>query len=232
MKLRLNIAELFSQWSFLSKKQSTPIYLQPAWPFLLGLFAIVPLACVYLFLVSNMGAIAQVEKEISALEVRSKLSKKAYQRRVDFKNHYAGSDKEYVPNHLEKLHFLSIERALLHQIKEHPAFRDFAPLQIGTKGFFQLNKQLGFTRESSRSKFGFTESIYRQEKPVFGSFSDLAYLLSWTEGVIVDSAWPNACRPQLVVTEFHLDKQKILGEKEVFSLSCNLLHRDVDICTD
>lgn len=135
------------------------------------------------------------------------------------------ADHFYIDKHLETLLFLEPELDALQKIlaQKNVVIDD------------SLKKRFTFLENSNRMIFSegvvqkypsFQETIETLVQPVEVSPEDIQTILARVEGVVIGSHQPGPGRPQLVVTEFKIDKKKISDKNEVYLLNLKLLKRE------
>ena len=162
----------------------------------------------------SANRLAQEEERIALLEMRVN---KTIIRHRDHQAHvekFAKADQQYVSRYLEKIPFLEAERQTLKVIDTQPAFsRGIKLRSVG-------ENHLAFAETQRRSKSGSEEIEYSQMQPVQMSLQDLKTFLQAIEGA-------NPKRPQLLIKDFTLEKEKLFASKEVYSVQCQLIQREI-----
>jgi hypothetical protein len=84
---------------------------------------------------------------------------------------------------------------------------------------------LSFTESAEKAYCGLKETQVQLSHPVDVNMSDVKKILSLIEGVQIDTFSPPSTRPQLIITDFHLEKKKgILNES--YQLQLKLVKRE------
>ena len=135
------------------------------------------------------------------------------------RNAYAETDPSYLENYLETLSFLKKERENLEQLLQSPTFTGN---EAAEKRYAYLTSQanrLEFLQGSPQAAEGVQEAFCLLSHPVQIDSHDLKEILNRIEG-------SRKGKPQLLITEFKLNKKTLLSGNEVFELNVKLLKRE------
>ena len=131
---------------------------------------------------------------------------------------YANDDPQFLTNQLEKLPLLVKEKETLLALSS----TSILPQKEKRREFLESN-HLSFTEEKIWTSSNIKETEVAQEKRVEIDGEDLKKILSLIEGVDLPPFSPPKGRPQLIITDFQLEKMK---DSNHFKLLIRLLKRE------
>jgi hypothetical protein len=132
---------------------------------------------------------------------------------------YADADCFYLDNQLESLNFLKKEREALENLIQNPSFTGNEAAEKRYAFLLGDSNRLQFTEGSVQSGDGLQETTEILSHSVEVDTSDLKEILARLEG--------NRCgKPQLLITDFKLNKKAHLNGNQVFELNLKLLKRE------
>jgi len=168
------------------------------------------------FFVFQMSAtrLSLEEERIAQLEERINTTILRHRHHQSHVEKFAKADRQYISRHLEKMSFLEDERKTLKTIAIQPAFAS------GVKLRPPQENRLRFAETARRNKSDNEEVEYAQMQPVQMSLIDLKTFLRAVEGA-------NSKCPQLLIKDFTLEKEKLFASKEVYSVQCQLIQREI-----
>lgn len=190
---------------------------------LLGVF---PLLLIAFLMIQELSRMREIQESLTQLRYETLLKDKKQAFNVAVRRCFKDADHFYIDKHLETLVFLEPEIEGLQKIlAEKNAILD--------EGF---KKRLDFLTHGSNNltfsegvvqKFPFFhETLETLVHPVEINSQDLQKILARIEGVTIGPMPPGPGRPQLLITEFKLDKKKISERNEVYLLNLKLLKRE------
>lgn len=138
---------------------------------------------------------------------------------------YEDADPLYLHKHLEPLRFLEEE---VEQLK--------AILALDTVGvneafqnrleFLSNENRLDFGEGETRSLANVKETTHTSTRPIEVGQGDILKLLAYIEGVPIDDHEAPSGRPQLLITEWKVNRKKGVGDNEVFALTMRIIRRE------
>lgn len=158
--------------------------------------------------------LAQEEERIAHLETRVNATILRHRNHQTHVEKFASADYQYVSRYLEKMPFLEEERKTLKVIATQPAFTRGVKLRSVEENL------LAFAETQRRNKLGNEEIEFTQMQPVQMSLTDLKKILQAVEGA-------NPKCPQILIKDFTLEKEKLFASKEVYSVQCQLIQREI-----
>ncbi len=135
------------------------------------------------------------------------------------------ADHFYIDKYLETLVFLEPEIESLQKIlaQKNVVIDDSLKKRFT---FLESSNKMVFSEGVVQKYPAFQETIETLVQPVEVSPADIQAILARIEGVVIGSHQPGPGRPQLIVTEFKIDKKKINDKNEVYLLNLKLLKRE------
>lgn len=141
------------------------------------------------------------------------------------RQHFQNSDHFYIDKYLEAIPLLQNEVEILQKLlKNH----NFIENETVKKRLDTLNAQnsLVFSEGIVQKYPYFTETVETLVHSIEVTVSDLEELLSKIEGVNMGTFTPGSNPPQLIITDFKLDRKKALEKNETFQLNLKLIKRE------
>jgi len=186
----------------------------------IGLF---PSFLVLFYFFSEKGAIQTLEKRIQALEEMAYLKQKRGELNKSIMVTYSGSDKFYIDKELESLQLLLPEIETLEKSVQTFTAIDNESLHERLS-FLKNTNKIVFAESNVQNLGGFTETTESLVKPVELDMADLQTLLTRIEkGENFDET---SKKPQLIITDFRMDRAPTLTGSEVFRINLKLLKRE------
>ncbi len=156
-------------------------------------------------------------------QIATKQSKQAQNRAVA--QLFSNADHFYIDKRLETLTFLETELEQLQTLVDG-SLPLAEPL---LKRYDQLSgpqNALSFIEGQVHSYPTFQETSETLAHPVEVNVSDLQKVLALIEGIEIDPVKPYEDRPQLIITDFKIEKRQVQPEHETFLLNLKLLKRE------
>ncbi len=174
--------------------------------FIAGVFilALCPLAVTLLSYYSKRETLDLYSRDLEyvQLQVNRRIVEERDKR--DFLERFGETDHYYMEKYIEKIIFLTGEIYLLETIFAHPAFNKFTEIKDRLDRIAGGYNTLRFSELARHSKSKVEEIELRQMYPVELGMDDLKKVLSYIEGVSIDTfdAFPH--RPQFIIKAFDL----------------------------
>lgn len=140
-------------------------------------------------------------------------------------NHYKDADRFYIDKNIESIQLLKPEIDALEKISQQNNFieNEAVTNRLNTlKG----NNKLVFAEGVVQTTPYFTETPETLVRPVEVDLNDLQNILAKIEGVDIGTYKPGPNPPQLLITDFKIEKKTAGEDNEVFSLNLKLLKRE------
>jgi len=198
-------------------------------PSLIGIFSSALLIVTLSLLSFQRGySRLQLEEELlSGLERRADLALRRHSKHKEYLDGYARADVHYVSRVLERLSFLEEESRALSAIASHPAFSKSEGIQERLKFLRSDANHLKFAETQRRSKRKIEEIEMCQMHPIQVDLNGLQSFLAAVEGCSFSGHEVPHDRPQLIIKEFSLEKERLFSSGEVFKLSSTLVQREI-----
>lgn len=185
-----------------------------------GVAALLPLLFVAIYLFSSFGQLRSSLVEIDAIEQKLLTHHHRGMRNSLTRDRFRGADSMYLNKYLEPLPLLKRELTSLEDLIAHePTLPNKEVVQ--RVEFLKESNSLAFAEGVVQTLGEIRETIERLVHPVEIDERDLHTLLTLIEG-----EGAPAERPQLLVTEFRLDRKESSLGSELFRLDMKLLKRE------
>jgi len=187
---------------------------------------LLPLVFVCFNFYTKKSSLNTLENGIEELKTRAFITKKKQSVNVAVIDHYENMDRFYVDKNLETLVFLKPE---IEGLKKITSNKNYA-------GDEAISKRLSFlTGKENRFLFSegvvetyplFQETILTLTRPVQINVDDLMNILARVEDKDLGGHSPQLNPPQLLITDFSLERKTITPKNEVFLLNLKILKRE------
>lgn len=165
------------------------------------------------------------ELSSSCLETETRNQKELHNRltRSAFQNQ--NKDPMYLNKEVESIALLTNEREQIQKVATCGFNPDEENLRRRLTFLTGGENALSFTQHPEKRYASFHETLFTLARPVDVDTSDIRKILSKIEGVEIGDEKVNNLRPQLIITEFRIEK-KPSPLNEVFSLNLKLIKRE------
>ena len=185
-----------------------------------------PLILVIFLFFSQKSELEALHQTIEQVEQQAFLKEKKQALNVAVRHHFREADHFYIDKHLETLIFLESEIEVLQKIISDPNFADDERIKKRLEFLTGSANSLVFSEGVVQSSPQFQETVETLVHPVEVNGADIQKILARIEGISIADHTSGAYRPQLIVTEFKLDKKHIGDKNEVFLLNLKLVKRE------
>lgn len=192
----------------------------------LVMLGLVPFLFVLFLFYSEKSQIDDLNSTLDMIQDQAFVTEKKQALNVAVRQHYRDADHFYIDKHLETLVFLEPEIEVLQKIVSDKNFPDDDKIKKRLEFLTTQTNSLVFSEGVVQSYPLFQETTETLVHPVEVNVSDIQKILSLIEGIELGPYSPSPHRPQLLITDFRLDKKKIGEKREVFILNLNLLKRE------
>lgn len=193
--------------------------------YLIGL-GLLPLLFVIFLFFSEKSRIEELNDTIGMIQDQAFLKEKKQAQNLAVRQHFRDADHFYIDKYLETLVFLEPEIETLQKIVKDKNFADDERIKKRLEFLTSQSNSLIFSEGSVQSFPLFQETTETLVHSVEVNASDVQKILARIEGVDIGEFKPGPNRPQLVITEFKLDKKKVNDSSEVFLLNLKLIKRE------
>jgi len=139
--------------------------------------------------------------------------------------HYRNADRFYIDKNIESIQLLKPEIEALEKISRQNNFIENEAVTNRLNALKDNNK-LVFAEGVVQSNPYFTETPETLVRPVEVDLNDLQNILAKIEGISIGSYKSGPNPPQLLITDFKIEKKAAGEDNEVFSLNLKLLKRE------
>ena len=199
-----------------SKKRMFLFYLVISLPVFFGL----------VFALKKYGEISSLEERFSIACKKGKTAIERKQKKEEFIQKYSGANPYFLDEKIESMVFLQSEIRELENLIHHPAISDkrafFSRLDFLKNGA----NSLSFIEESIRSNSHIKETEEKQRHIVEMNGEDVKILLSKLENLPIEGFESTSNRPQIVITDFRLEKRKSSVKTENYEIDMQFLKRE------
>lgn len=193
--------------------------------YLIGI-GLLPLLFVIFLFFSEKSRLEELDNTIVMIQDQAFLKEKKQAQNLAVRQHFRDADHFYIDKYLETLVFLEPEIETLQKIVKDKNFADDERIKKRLEFLTSQSNSLIFSEGSVQSFPLFQETSETLVHPVEVNTSDIQKILARIEGVDIGEFKPGSNRPQLVITEFKLDKKKVSDSNEVFLLNLKLIKRE------
>ena len=186
----------------------------------------IPLVIVFFLFISQKDEIAELRSTLSDIQDQAFIKEKKQALNLAVRQHYHEADHFYIDKYLETIVFLEPEIEMLQKIASDKNFADDERIKKRIEFLTSQANSLVFSEGVVQSYPFFQETVETLVHPVEINTTDLQKILSLIEGIPINQFAPGPNRPQLLITDFKLDKRKINDKNEVFLLNLKLLKRE------
>jgi hypothetical protein len=190
---------------------------------IIGLF---PLGCVLSLYLSQSGSLEEVRNQLEMIQDQVFVKEKKQALNLSVRQHFRDADHFYIDKYLETLVFLEPEIEFLQKMSNDKNFADDERIKKRLEFLTSSANGFVFSEGVVQSYPLFQETIETLIHPVEVNVNDIQKILSRIEGIAIGSHQTGPHRPQLLITEFKLDKKKHSDKHEVFTLNLKLLKRE------
>lgn len=190
------------------------------------LAGLLPFLFVLFLFYSDKNHLADIHTTLETIQDQAFLTEKKQALNLAVRQHFRDADHFYIDKYLETLVFLEPEIETLQKIVADQNFADDDRIKKRLEFLTSSANGLVFSEGVVQSFPLFQETVETLVHPVEINVIDLQKILARTEGTDLGEFTPSPNRPQLVITEFKLDKKKITEKNEAFILNMKLLKRE------
>lgn len=190
------------------------------------LIGLLPLVFVLMEFLQKRKALLEMEQRIASLTELIVTNKQKQSQNISVRNYYLGAEHYYIDRELESLSFLQKEKEALEKIIQSEHFSGNERVQERYAFISGKNNRLSFTESNALSENGIQEITEILAHPVELDADDLKEVLARIEGRSIEDHIAPAHAPQLIVTDFQIEKKKTPHKNEVFEMNLKLIKRE------
>jgi len=193
--------------------------------YLLILGQIPLLLAIFAFFVGQ-GEIDAFVSSLQYSEHQVFLKEKKESANLAVREQFRDADHFYIDKYLETMVFLEPEVEGLQQLLKDKNFPDDDKVRKRLDMLTGSKNSMVFSEGVVQTTPQFQETTETLVNPVEVNIDDVKKILARIEGVEIGSYSPAPNRPQLLVTDFKLEKKKVGDKNEVFLLNLKLIKRE------
>jgi hypothetical protein len=185
-----------------------------------------PFIFVVFMFISQKNELEEFQNSLETIQHQALIKEKKQALNMAVRQHFRDADHFYIDKYLETLVFLEPEIEQLHKIVQDKNFADDDRIKKRLELLTGQGNALVFSEGVVQSFPLFQETSETLVHPVEVNATDIQKILARIEGVKMGEYTPGPHRPQLVITEFKLDKKKVNDKNEVYLLNLKLIKRE------
>lgn len=190
------------------------------------LAALLPFILVLLNVMSQSSGVSEMRRNVEEMQQLALIREKKQAVNMAVRNHYRDVDHFYIDKHLETLTFLEPEIEGLQKLINNKNFVGDENVKKRLELLTGPGNAMAFSEGVVQSSPVLQETVETLVHPVEVNSSDLQNILSRIEGIDIGPFKPSPHRPQLIITDFKIDRKPVSEKNEVFSLNLKLLKRE------
>ncbi len=187
---------------------------------------ILPLMFVLVYYFSERSEIESLENSLLVTQEQTLSTKRKQALNTAARHEFRDVDHFYIDKQLENITFRQDEISSLKQLSSNPNFPDDDLIKKRLEFLTGKGNKLLFSEGVVQTTPTFQEVIESQVHPVEVDVDDIQQILARVEGVPIGKYQPGSNRPQLLITEFKLEKKGESGSNEIFMLNMKILRRE------
>lgn len=187
---------------------------------------LLPILFVAVMFISEKDELDEFQNSLDQLQYQAFTKEKKQALNMAVRDHFKDADHFYIDKYLETLVFLEPEIEQLQKIIQDKNFADDDRVKKRLEFLTDQSNALVFSEGVVQSFPLFQETSETLVHPVEVNSTDIQKILSRIEGVKMGVFTPGLNRPQLVITDFKLDKKKVNDKNEVYLLDLKLIRRE------
>lgn len=189
----------------------------------LGIF---PVSAVTFLFFSQQSELDALSQQIEQLHDQALIQEKKQALNLAVCHHFREADRFYIDKYVETLVCLESEIERLQKISQDPNFADDDRIKKRLELLTTSANALTFSEGAVHTFPLFRETTETLLHPIEVDTGDIQKILSRIEGVCMGGYQPGPSRPQLLITEFKVDKKKVTEKNEVYLLNLRLIKRE------
>ena len=187
--------------------------------------ALLPLLITLIANWAALGEVNEVQSELDWLEESALTLAREEAPNEALAAHYAGADRFYLVKHLETLALMQDEVEMLQRTLRNQGIASQDTIEKRLQ-FLQSENHIVLSEGSRQTYPNFQEVSEGFQKSVDVNVTDLKRILGIVEGVpLLEEEIPEGA-PQILITDFRLEKKKIGPSQENLQLNLKLLKRE------
>jgi hypothetical protein len=187
---------------------------------------LIPIFLVIFIISEQLGSVEELQNSISRIEMLALTREQKQALNMTVREHFKGAERFYVDKHLETLTFMEPEIESLQKLVNNRYFAGDETVKKRLDFLTGPSNSLLLSEGNVQAYPFFQETTSSLIHPIELNIDDLKKLLTVVEGVPIGEYEPPQDRPQMIVTDFKLDKKVASENNEVFILNMKILKRE------
>lgn len=193
--------------------------------YLMGI-GLLPFIFVIFLFTSQKNQLNEIFDSLDYIRNQAFIKEKKQALNVAVCQHYCDADHFYIDKHIETLTFLEPETEYMQKIARDANFADDERIKRRIEFLTGESNSLTFSEGVVQTFPLFQETAETLVHPVEVNAADIQKILARIEGINMGKFTSGPHRPQLLITEFKLDKKRVNDKNEVFLLNIKLIKRE------
>lgn len=192
----------------------------------LFLVSILPLLYLLFSFFSTTSHLDELNARLERLQDQTFITEKKQALNLAVREHFREADHFYIDKYLETLLLLEPEAQMLQNLSKDKNFADDERIKKRLEYLTTHANTLNFSEGVVQTHPFFQEVTETLVHPVEVNSADIQKILAKIEGIQIGEYAPGPSRPQLIITDFQLDKKKVMDQNEVYLLNMKLIKRE------
>lgn len=175
---------------------------------------------------TNLSEFETLQEQMNQIYDQAYIKEKKQSQNMTIRKHYQHADHFYIDKQLETLSFLQPEIDALQTIIQNKYFAGDEIVKKRLETLTGPDNHLLFSEGNILKYPFFQETTATLTHPVEMNLDDLKKFLSLIEGRKMDHYQPGPNRPQLIITDFKMEKKEVTDQNDVFVINMKLLKRE------
>ena len=190
------------------------------------ILGLIPLGFVCMHFLSQLNHLNEMNERIEQIEQQSLMLERKQALNLAVIQTYKDADHFYIDKQLETLQFLEPEIESLQKVLGNKNVSEDETIKRRYELLTGGGNSLSFSEGVVQSYPIVQEVVESLIHPVEVNVENLKELLANVEGVTIGPYAPGPNRPQLIITEFRIEKKNSIDKNEVFQLNLKFLKRE------
>lgn len=187
---------------------------------------LLPIFFVGMLFISAKNELIELSDGIEQIKHQAFIKEKKQALNLAIRQHFREADHFYIDKYLETLVFLEPEIEQLQTVMQHKNFADDERVKKRIDLLTTDSNALTFSEGVVQTFPLFQETVESLTHPVEVNVLDIKKILSRIEGVKIGDFTAKSNRPQLLITDFKLEKKTNYDKNEVYLLNLKLIKRE------
>lgn len=187
--------------------------------------SLLPIAVALFHYRSESQSLQSLESRISRLQDAALIRDRKQSANALVRNYYAEADRFYLEKQTESIRLMEKETDALQKLSSQPYMAE-DPRVARRLATLTTANNIVFTEGMVQSYPFFNEIPEALQHPLEVDVDDIKKLLAKIEGATIGPYEPGKNRPQLIVTDFRIDRKATQGESEIYNLNLKILKRE------